>query len=160
MGTRASWATETQPGTPRPAPPESIRHPCGIRQPSPQHSCHNWLITQGLSSGKGGKGQRHIHPGFVSLKIPLLFFPRLSPPLAHHIPRAAPEEPAPGEIQRSDWLPATGQPPHTGHPHWASLSVSTARPLQASPRSFVTSVQSLTFTYPPHRQLFSEGVTA
>ena len=47
--------------------------------------------------------------------------------------RAAPEEPAPGEIQRSDWLPATGQPPHTGHPHWASLSVSTARLMQVSP---------------------------
>lgn len=56
--------------------------------------------------------------------------PGSSPMLLPSAPRPSPEESAPGEIQGSDWQPASSQPPNTGHPHWASLSVSMARPSQ------------------------------
>lgn len=84
----------------------------------------------GLSSGQGGKGAE-THPFWVSFsKTPsTLHSLILSNPSPFHL-RAAPEESAPGEVQRSDWLPAQGQPPHTGHPHRASLSVSLADPSQ------------------------------
>lgn len=104
----------------------------GLSSPPPNH-CPHWRITQGLSSGQGGKGAE-THQSWVCFSKNPSTLPSLilsNAPLFH--PRAAPEESAPGEVQRSDWLPSEGQPPHTGHPHRASLSVSMADPLQLPP---------------------------
>lgn len=70
----SSQATKGQPGSP-PTPPESLRLSCGIEQPP-------YLITPPIggspgdsAQGKVGRGQKHIDPGFVSLKIPPLSLP-------------------------------------------------------------------------------------
>lgn len=118
-----SRASSGQPGTP-PHPP----------RPIPEALLWDWAALSPLPSledrpgtwlrawWKGGRGISWFSK--YPSTLPSLIFS--NPPF---YPRAAPEKPAPGEIQRSDWLPASGQSSHTVHPYRASLSVSMGDPL-------------------------------